>query len=300
MERIRHLSFALTFKKPGPLEGQLALEYFGSGSGSTADEIKYLIETMAAIEKIRRDAELRGIIASDEFPSLLKPWGTLKALTGLINAGHTCLPIYAADCLGVGDVSDEIARVRTTYAKFIKMRDSVLSLLSGGLVPYTRLVVEGLCDGNPVQQCTMCREEVIVGKVFVVSVSLYLPDDPVIVLKQTITNALCDRKVCIDLSKDYHDAGENELIDMYLKLVGEHVKELCDYCGKMNDKAKGLRCGRCKTKLYCGVECQVKDTYHLQKIECKKGEKRKKKRSDSSRKENGVKETMENVSIFKI
>ena len=31
----------------------------------------------------------------------------------------------------------------------------------------TRLVVEGLCDGNPVQQCMMCREEVNVRKVTV-------------------------------------------------------------------------------------------------------------------------------------
>ena len=41
------------------------------------------------------------------------------------------------------------------------------------------------------------------------------------------------------------------------------------------------------TKLYCGVECQVKDTYHLQ-IKCERGEKRKKKRSDASRKKEGV------------
>ena len=77
-------------------------------------------------------------------------------------------------------------------------------------------------------------------------------------------------------------------MELYTTLLGEHYKELCDYCGKLNLKAKGLRCGGCLTKLYCGVECQLKDTYHLQ-IKCEKGEKRKKKRSGASRKEEGVK-----------
>ena len=70
-------------------------------------------------------------------------------------------------------------------------------------------------------------------------------------------------------------------------VTGEHIKECCDYCGKLNHKAQGLRCAGCLKKLYCGVECQVKDTYHLQ-IKCERGEKRKKKRSDASRKEEGV------------
>ena len=55
----------------------------------------------------------------------------------------------------------------------------------------------------------------------------------------------------------------------------------------LNHKAKGLRCAGCLTKLYCGVECQVKDTYHLE-TKCERGEKRKKKRSDATRKEEGV------------
>ena len=76
---------------------------------------------------------------------------------------------------------------------------------------------------------------------------------------------------------------------MYGVLLGEHVRERCDYCGKLNHKAKGSRCADCLTKLYCGVECQVKDTYHLQ-TKCEKGEKRKKKSSGASRKEAGVEE----------
>jgi len=283
--RRRHLSFALSFRKPGPLEGQLAL--------GTLQDCQGLVETVAAIEKIRFAAEVRGIIASDEFPSMFQPWGTIKVLTGLLSVGEICIPMYAADCVGVGGVPDEIARVRTTSAQFNKMRDNVTSLLSGGLVPYTRLVVDGLCDGNPVQQCLMCREEVIIRKAVVEGVSPHISEDPVIMLWQSATFALCERKVCHDLSEGSHHEGRKELDELYLTLYGEHFKELCDYCGKFNHKAKGLRCERCKTKLYCGVDCQVKDTYHLQKIKCEKGEKRKKKRSDARRKEVGVKDMLE-------
>merc|ERR1719427_1568820 len=105
-----------------------------------------------------------------------------------------------------------------------------------------------------------------------------------------MTYILCGRESCCD----HHSVpGGMELTKLYDTLFSEHFKELCDYCGMLNHKAKGLRCERCLTKLYCGVECQVKDTYHLQKIKCEKGEKRKKKRSDDSRKEVGVKELWE-------
>jgi len=70
-----------------------------------------------------------------------------------------------------------------------------------------------------------------------------------------------------------------ELGEVYRRLFDEYMTELCDYCGKLNHKAKELRCAGCLTKLYCGVECQVKDTYHLQK--CEKGDKRKERRRES-------------------
>ena len=175
------------------------------------------------------------------------------------------------------------------------MRDNVLNLLSGGLVPYTTLVVDGLCDGNSVQQCYVCREEVIVRKAAVGIVSSIIPDDPAIVLGQIVTFSQCGSETCNGrkyIKKDYL----KELWELYIRLSGEHVQEFCDYCGKFNYKAKGLRCAGCLTKLYCGVECQVKDTYHLQ-VKCEKGEKRKKKRSDSSRKEEGVKFVQKRVGV---
>ena len=52
--------------------------------------------------------------------------------------------------------------------------------------------------------------------------------------------------------------GEEE-VEIINVLCGDHMEELCAYCVKMNHKANGLRCAGCLTKLYCGVECQVKD-----------------------------------------
>ena len=112
--------------------------------------------------------------------------------------------------------------------------------------------------------------------------------EPVLVLGQRVIYTLCGHVTCNDRHmKDPFEAGMINLSELYIVLGCEHRKECCDYCGKLNYKAKGLRCANCLTKLYCGVECQVKDTYHLQ-IKCERGEMRKKKRSDASRKKEGV------------
>jgi len=281
-ERIAHLDGVLTFKKPGPLEGQVFENMDSEGLNDIADK-------MVAIGTIRRTAESMGIIAGDEFPSLFKPWKTLQVLTALLLREHASIPMYAADCLGIVGVPEEIEKIRTTFVQSNKMRDNVLNVLSGGLVPHTTLVVEGLCDGDSAQQCNVCREEVIVRKVAVaVGHSPIIPGYPVIVLGQTVTFTQCGSETCNKyISKTSFSAKLKELFEQYTTLGAEHMQELCDYCGKLNYKAKGLRCGGCLTKLYCGVECQVKDTYHLQ-LKCEKGEKRKKKRSDSSRKKEGV------------
>ena len=50
------------------------------------------------------------------------------------------------------------------------------------------------------------------------------------------------------------------------EVAGEHIKELT-----VVHKVEGLGCADCLTKLDCGMESQVKDTYHLQS-KCKRGE----------------------------
>ena len=282
--RIIDLKNSLIFKKPGPLEEQLLYQSIDS---STEDVI---YKDMLAIDVHRLTSEYIGIITKEEFLYQFRPWETLKVLMALLIRGEIFLGMSIADRVGVVGLPEEMEIIRTTSAQFKKMQVNVLSLLSGGLVPFTSLVVDGLCDGNPVQQCIVCRKKVTVRNACREEVLPVIPGgDPVLVLGQIITFTLCGCDTC----RVYHmegpfESGRRKLMKLYNSLLGEHCKELCDYCGKLNSKAKGHRCAGCLTKLYCGVECQVQDTYHLQ-TNCENGEKRKKKRSDASRKEEGVK-----------
>jgi len=296
--RIGHLKLALTFKKPGPLEGQLAFDTVGSkrqGKKAGLEGRTLLLQSMGMIavkdfEGIGLLFESMEFIAEEESSSMFKPWGTLKVLMALLRAGRSSIERNAADCVGIVGLPEDFGRFRTTAAKFNKMRDNVLSLLSRELVPYTSLVVDGLCNGNPVQQCDVCREEIIVRDAATEGRESVAPHGkPVFVLGHLVTYTLCGSETCLvfDETEDF-EAGMKGLSEGYFTLCGEHVKEICDYCGRLNHKAKGLRCAGCLTKLYCGVECQVKDTYHLQ-TKCERGEKRKKKRSDDNRKKEGRK-----------
>merc|ERR1719370_2423558 len=125
-ERITHLFWAFTFKKPGTLEGQLEFDHINSRVS------KVIAEKMGEIATIRRAAESRGIIEGDESPSLFKPWKTLEVLTHLLFVLHAVIMAQnAADCLGTDGVPEEIGVIRTTSAQSDKMRDNVLNLLSG-------------------------------------------------------------------------------------------------------------------------------------------------------------------------
>jgi len=287
-ERIEHLKDSLTFKKPGPLEGQLAFDI----NGPRLYSVNGIFDKMVAIGAIRLQLKSMGIIDAEELSSVFQPWGTLNVLLALLVIGNKSLGMYAADCVGLVGLPEEIGKVRTTAIQFNKMRNNAVSLLSGGLVPFTSILINGLCDGISLQQCYVCRKKVTARRA-ALFVSKF-PGDPVLVLEELITYTLCGRDTCLKDSfafpqgKDLFVAGKKELYDVYTTLCGEHVKELCDYCGKPNNKFKGSRCSGCLTKLYCGVECQMKDTYHLQ-TKCDKGEQRKKKRSGANRKKDGRK-----------
>ena len=108
---------ALTYKKPGSLEGQLIFDRIDP------EFLKTVAENMAAIGDIRHRlvAESMGIIAGEEFHSLFKPWNVLEVLTALLSEGHTNIAMNAADCVGLVGVPEEIGRIRTTLVKFNKM-----------------------------------------------------------------------------------------------------------------------------------------------------------------------------------
>ena len=68
----------------------------------------------------------------------------------------------------------------------------------------------------------------------------------------------------------------------------------CDYCGWFNQEVKGYRCAGCKTKVYCGEECQAKDKEHLKLCGSAKKEERerKKKKGKAIRMEKDIYEYM--------
>ena len=271
--RIVYLGRALTLKKPGPLEGQLVSEVLST-------ELIILIR--------RQVAECSGFVVEEEFSSPFQPWQTLKVLVAMLIERNSALLMNIMDRVGVVGVPEEVERIRISAAQSNRMMDKVLNLVSEGLVPFNNMVLDGLCVGNPVQQCNVCMEQVVVKNVVVDYWSNTIPGDPVLVLGQMVSYTLCGRVTCIERhKKDPFKTGMEKLIELGIVLYGEHINECCDFCGNLNHKAKGLRCAGCLTKLYCGVECQVKDTYHLE-TKCERGEKRKKKRSDATRKEEGV------------
>ena len=135
-ERNAYLGRVLTQKKPGPLEGQwlndgIVLVYF-----------KDVHAMIFAIEEIRNAAEYSSV-AGEELSSPFHPWETIKVLAALL--GSNVFEMKVADRVGVEGVPQEIERIRTTAVQFTRMRDKVLSLVSEGLVPFTSLVVDGLC-----------------------------------------------------------------------------------------------------------------------------------------------------------
>ena len=75
----------------------------------------------------------------------------------------------------------------------------------------------------------------------------------------------------------------DKLRDFYVKLDFEYSGELCDYCEGMNEDMKSHRCAKCKTKVYCGIECLNKDKVHL--MICQEGDTRKQKPSSSGKRE---------------
>ena len=113
--------------------------------------------------------------------------------------------------------------------------------------------------------------------------------EPAVIIHGEAVYYLCGRRSCkqsiveSSLEKELDDVREQ-----YGTLGWEHRHEICDYCGQLNQEVRGHRCARCLTKVYCGLDCQRNDTTHL--MMCKKGDERKKKRSNGKRKEKGRQE----------
>lgn len=254
-------------KKPGPLQGQLVMDM-------TSDIDIY--NTMAEID------EMRQLLPIETNPSEFKPWDTIKLLTTFLREGTYNIGRFVADCLGLEGLPQEIERARLTFDKFNKVWENLLNLLSLRLVPFTTLVVEGLCYGNPVQQCYMCQKDIIVkDAVIVMNDPFLLRSAQILIFGQDLAYCLCSSKNCRERWSAY--STEMILYKKYANLFADYGAEICDYCGSLNHEVRGHRCAGCKTKIYCGVECQAKDTVH--RMFCEKKGKRKTKRRQNIRRE---------------
>jgi len=264
------------FKKPGPLKGQLSFD-------APPKVPSPLIKILEILTVQGHVALLTAGIHDERELSVLKPWDTFLLLLTLFIEGHCNLARHVADCLGVDGIPENIERIRTTSTQFDKMWENVLNVLGEGLVPFTHLVAQGLCDGDPVQQCYMCEEEIIVKGAARFHSNT---PDPAVIFDWGVVYKLCCRDPCkVQSYEDSFKRGIDALKKLYESLAPEHQNEKCDYCGRLNQEARGHRCSACLTKVYCDTECQGNDTVHLK--ECKKGDQRKKKGGNERRKERG-------------
>ena len=161
--------------------------------------------------------------------------------------------------------------------------DNVLNMLKVGLVPLTTLA-EVLSEENPVQKCYECGALVTVKDITTPRAKKVCIGLPVLMLGRGVVFALCGKSSCfLSLERSPVRMTRDRLLAFYEKLRWEYKGELCDYCEGINEEVKSHRCAKCKTKVYCGIECLNKDKVHL--MLCQEGENRKQKPSSSSRRE---------------
>jgi len=184
------------------------------------------------------------------------------------------------------DLCDRFEKIRMRHSRFHKIWDNMLILLKKGLVPLATLV-KVLSEENPVRKCYECEAQIIVQDVMALRGSKgCIPGLPVLMFGKGVAFALCNRPSCVlSLERGPYKMTRDKLRDFYVKLSFEYSGECCDYCEGINEEMRSHRCAKCKTKVYCGVECLNKDKVHL--MLCQEGDTRKLKPSSSSRRERG-------------
>jgi len=217
--------------------------------------------------------------------SSLMPWNTFKILTTFCFDSQFMkgAPIYDTLALS-NDMCDRMEKIRMKHDTFHKLWDNVLILLKKGLVPLATFV-KVLSEGNPARKCNECGAPIIVQDVTTLhGTKDFIPDLPVLMFGKGLIFALCGKSSCIQwFGRGHYKMIGDKLRDLYVDLQVEYSGEICDYCDGMNEEMKSHRCAKCKTKVYCGIECLNKDKVHLRL--CQEGDNRKHKPSRSRRRD---------------
>jgi len=219
-------------------------------------------------------------------PDLL--WVTFKILFSFSYGSMNVAGSLFADYLGASEsgMPNEIEKIRMPHAKFHQLWEDVLDRMKEGLVPMSTLV-DALCEGDPERQCYECGVQVTVQAIVVLHGSYHhYPGIPVLMFGTGLVFSLCGKDSCFQsyLTGPFQEA-RRQMLAVNRKLQWEYGGEFCDYCGGIGQEVKSHRCAKCKTKVYCSVECLNKDKVHL--MLCKEGEMRKMKPSSGSRREEG-------------
>jgi len=248
------------------------------------------VESMNEVNRCFLDLDAASKSIDDMFlsdPEIdpLMPWNTFKILMSFCFDSLSMKGVLIYDNLdSANDVCNKFEKIRMNHGTFHKLWENVLILLKMGMVPLAT-IVKALCDENPARKCYECGTQIIVQDVTTLRGTLaFIPDIPVLMFGKGVIFALCGKASCFhSLERGPYKRIREKLRGLYVKLLIEYSGEFCDYCDGINGEMMSHRCAKCKTKVYCGIECLNKDKVHL--MLCQEGGTRKQKPSSSGRKE---------------
>jgi len=212
-------------------------------------------------------------------------WETLKLLMGFLLYSFNChrdferMNIKEKLSINLKEVVDVLG----TASQFEETWDKVLVALKSGPVHHSSLL-DIMCGGSRNQRCADCRKSVTIERVFV-----HDADRPETILEKPFVTFRRRIFSCPAIDCQMRIRGEevdflHKITSMMETKVAAGLENRCDYCGMMGRSMH--RCGQCKTKVYCGEECQQLDWDQVHSKICNKGDVARKKKGGTSVREN--------------
>ena len=178
-----------------------------------------------------------------------------------------------------------LPEIREKRRNFRKIQKAILEVMSSEwkLLTMERIVEIFLSAyGEKANKCNNCLEDINVTKLVFQDYGDYTVNEngnePICFPDEIGAVFLCGKQKCV--SDNIKRRGKNFF--EVLEDPAFHAKR-CHMCFKINANLK--RCGKCKSKVYCGIECLHKDWELVHKDICGKGDvERKQKEGKTERK----------------